>query len=324
MSEIIIYTSEDGNIQLNVNLSQDTVWLSQQQIAELFGTKRQAITKHLKNIFFSQELKEEAVCSILEHTAKDGKKYQTKFYALDAIISVGYRVNSAKATQFRIWATALLKEHLIQGYTLDKLKIWDKGIHELKQTMGLLQRALANNELISDLGANIIQIILSYSKTWHLLLAYDEDKLVLPANSQSITKILSYAEALQAIHSLKEELGFKKEATSFFGQERNGALSSILNNIEQTFFEEALYKTPEEKAAHLLYFIIKDHPFIDGNKRIGCFLFLIYLKIQNIPLKLNDNGLVALALLIAESNPSQKDLMTRLSVNLLMNIKNEE
>lgn len=318
MSEIVIYTAQDGHVQLNINLANDTLWLSQQQLADLFGTQRQAITKHLKNIFSAGELKESSVCSILEHTAQDGKKYKTKFYSLDAVISVGYRVNSTQATQFRIWATSVLKDHLIQGYTIHKPRLAEKGIQELQQTIELLQKTLTRNELINDLGAETIQLILRYAKTWHLLLAYDEDNLTLPKFNHGSSVILHHEDAINAISALKLDLTHRGEATPLFGQEREHAFASILNNIEQTFSGEFLYKTSEEKAAHLLYFTIKDHPFTDGNKRIGCFIFLLYLKLQHIPLKLNDNGLVALALLIAESAPAQKDLMVRLIVNLLV------
>lgn len=318
MSEIVIYTAKDGHVQLDINLAHDTLWLSQQQIAELFGTQRQAITKHLKNIFTSGELNENAVCSILEHTAQDGKKYKTKFYSLDAVISVGYRVNSTQATQFRIWATSVLKDHLIKGYTLYKPRLAEKGINELQQSIELLQKTLTRNELIDDLGSETLQLILSYAKTWHLLLAYDEDNLILPKQGKKSLITLSHEDAVQAITALKLDLTNRGEATPLFGNERAHSFASILGNIEQTFASEALYKTTEEKASHLLYFIIKDHPFTDGNKRIACFIFLLYLKLQNISLRLNDTGLVALALLIAESEPLQKDLMIRLIVNILV------
>lgn len=163
MPEIVIYTAKDGHVQLDINLAHDTLWLSQQQMAELFGTKRQAITKHLKNIFLSGELEENSVWSILERTAKDGKTYKTQFYSLDAIISVGYRVNSSQATQFRIWATQVLKEHLIQGYTIYKPRLAQQGIHELQQTLALLEKKLKHHELVNDLGSAAIQLILSYA-----------------------------------------------------------------------------------------------------------------------------------------------------------------
>ena len=318
MAEIVIYTASNGQIQIAVNLAHDTVWLSQQQMADLFGTKRQAITKHLQNIFSSQELIENSVCSILEHTAKDGKTYKTKFYSLDAVISVGYRVNSRQATQFRIWATNTLKEHLIKGYTIYKPRLAQQGISELHKTIELLQRTLQHQNLASDLGLEAIQLILNYAKTWSLLFAYDQKNLHLPSKSKSITLKLNYEMIIKAVNTLKLELIAKHEATLLFGQERNiGGLQNILNNIEQTFDGNSLYKSAEEKASHLLYFIIKDHPYADGNKRIGCFIFLLYLRIQNIAIKLNDNGLLALALLVAESEPSQKDILIKLIINIL-------
>jgi prophage maintenance system killer protein len=318
MSDIIIYKAKDGHIELDVNIVSGTLWLSQQQMADLFGTKRPAITKHLKNIFNSGELNANSVSSKMERTAADGKKYQTLFYSLDAIISVGYRVNSGQATQFRIWATQVLKEHLIQGYTTHEKRLAERGMKELQQSIELLQKTLARNELVNDVGVETIQLIMSYTKTWHLLLAYDEDELNLPEQGKPSVTELNYKTALKAIETFKSDLGAKGKATALFGNERDHGLQGILGNVEQTFGGEPLYKTTEERAAHLLYFIIKDHPFSDGNKRIGCLIFLLYLKLQNIVIKINDNGLVALALLLAESDPSQKELMIRLIVNLLV------
>lgn len=318
MPEIIIYKAKDGHIELDVNIAHETLWLSQQQMADLFGTKRQAITKHLKNIFNSGELDANSVSSKMEHTAVDGKKYQILFYNLDTVVSVGYRVNSSQATQFRIWATQVLKDHLVRGYTVYEKRLAERGVKELQQSIDLLQKTLTRNDLVNDIGIETIQLIMSYTKTWHLLLAYDEAELTLPAQGKLAITALNYGTAVHAIETLKADLAARNEATTLFGNEREHGLQSILGNIEQTFGGEPLYKTIEERAAHLLYFIIKDHPFSDGNKRIGCLIFLLYLKLQNIAIKLNDNGLVALALLIAESDPQQKDLMIRLTVNLLM------
>ncbi len=317
MSEIVIYKAKDGHIELDVNIAHETLWLSQQQMADLFGTKRQAITKHLKNIFNSSELNADSVSSKMEHTAADGKRYQTLFYNLDAVISVGYRINSSQATQFRIWATQVLKEHLVRGYTVYKKRLAERGVKELQQSILLLQNTLTQNDLVNDIGIETIQLIMSYTKTWHLLLAYDEDELTLPARGRLAIATLNYESAVHAIETLRSDLAARNEATPLFGNEREQGLQSILGNIEQTFGGEPLYKTIEERAAHLLYFIIKDHPFSDGNKRIGCLIFLLYLRLQNTAIKLNDKGLVALALLIAESDPKQKDLMVRLIVNLL-------
>jgi len=319
MSEITIYTTADGHIALDVSLSEETVWLSLNQMCTLFGRDKSVISRHLSKIFEINELERDSVVANFATTARDGKIYQVDYYNLDAIISVGYRVNSQEAVRFRKWATQVLKEHLIKGFTVYKPRLAQQGLHELQQTVELLQKTLKHHELVNDLGSEAIQLILSYAKTWSLLLAYDEGLLEFPKKGkQAALSSLSYEAAIEAISILKADLMARSEATPLFGNDRNKSLESILNNIEQTFRGDQLYKTVEEKAAHLLYFIIKDHPFTDGNKRIGCFIFLLYLKLQNAALKLNENGLVALALLVAESNPIQKDLMIRLIVNLLV------
>ena len=317
MSEIIIYKAKDGHVELNVSLSEETVWLSLKQIAELFGRDKSVISRHLLNIFKNNELDKSSVVANFATTAADGKTYQVDYYNLDAIISIGYRVNSSEATQFRIWATSILKEHLIKGYTTYEKRIAERGVKELQQSIELLQKTLTRNDMVNDIGTETIQLIMSYTKTWHLLLAYDEDELALPVHAKQTTTMLDYETSMHAIATLKSDLAARDEATNLFGNEREQGLQGILGNIEQTFGGELLYKTIEERAAHLLYFIIKDHPFSDGNKRIGCLIFLLYLKLQNTTIKLNDNGLVALALLIAESDPQQKELMVRLIVNLL-------
>lgn len=324
---MVIYQSKEGDIQLEVNFSEETVWLSLNQMTELFGRDKSVISRHLANIFNSEELEKKETVAKFATVQKEGNKNvsrEIEYYNLDAILSVGYRVNSKQGSNFRKWASQILKEHLVDGYTLNKKQLAEQGVKELQQAIDLLQKTLVHNALVSELGQDTMQIILNYTKTWHLLLAYDENQLCLPDQEKKSLAALHYSDALQAIDSLKTDLLHRQEATALFGQERNKALSSILNNIEQTFGGESLYKTTEEKAANLLYFIIKDHPFTDGNKRIGCFIFLLYLKLQHIPLKLNDNGLVALALLIAESDPAQKDLMIRLIVNLLINIHGDK
>lgn len=318
MSKIVIYKADDGHIELNVNLAQDTVWLTQKQLSDLFDKNIRTISEHISNIFKEKELQEDSVVRNFRITAADGKSYDTKHYNLDVIISVGYRVKSKQGTRFRQWATQVLNEHLIKGYTTNKKRLAEQGINELQQTVELLQKTLVKNELVSDLGAETIQLIIGYAKTWRLLLAYDEDKLSLPEKGKPSTSTLAYDAVKKAIESLKVNLSAKGEAIALFGNERDSGFESILNNLEQTFGGDPLYKTVEEKAAHLLYFVIKDHPFTDGNKRIGCFVFLLYLKLQKALCKLNDNGLAALALLIAESDPKQKDLMIRLITNLLI------
>lgn len=321
MTEIVIYTAKDGHVELNVSLADETVWLSMSQMVQLFGRDKSVISRHLNNIFKINELEREATVAKYATVQKEGDrevKREVEYYNLDAIISVGYRVNSKEGVQFRKWASQVLKDHLIRGYTTYEKRLSERGVHELQQTVELLQKTLVHHDLVNDLGQEAIQLILAYSKTWDLLLAYDEGELKLPEQGKVTSARLNYEAALSAIESLKTDLGARNEAIHLFGREREGGLDSILNNIEQTFGGEPLYKTAEEKAAHLFYFVIKDHPFTDGNKRIGSFMFLLYLKSQSMPIKLNENGLVALALLVAESDPKQKEMIIRLIVNLLM------
>lgn len=318
MSEVVIYKAKDGHIELRVSLSEETVWLTQKQLSDLFDKDVRTISEHINNIFKEGELNETSVIRKFRITAADGKTYDIKHYNLDVIISVGYRVHSKRGTEFRQWATQVLKDHLTQGYTLYEKRLAERGVEELQQSIKLLQKTLTRNRLVNDVGAETMQLIISYTKTWHLLLAYDENKLQLPKQTKRPSVKLNYEMACNAIETLQRDLSAKNEATTFFGNEPEQGLQSILANIEQTFDGEPLYKSVEERAAHLLYFIIKDHPFTDGNKRIGCLIFLLYLKLQKIAIKLNDNGLVALALLIAESDINQKDLLVRLVVNLMM------
>jgi prophage maintenance system killer protein len=321
VTDIVIYTTQDGRVELDVSLVGETVWLSMNQMVQLFGRDKSVISRHLSNIFKIKELDKETTVAKYATVQKEGErevKREVEYYNLDAIISVGYRVNSKEGVQFRKWASQILKEHLIRGYTVYNKQLSERGVRELQQTVELLQKTLVHHDLVNDLGQEAIQLIMTYTKTWGLLLAYDEGELQLPTQAKATVPRLSYEAALSAIDSLKTDLGARNEAVYLFGKERDSGLESILKNIEQTFGGEPLYKTPEEKAAHLFYFIIKDHPFTDGNKRIGSFMFLLYLKSQNMPIKLNENGLVALALLVAESDPGQKEMIIWLIVNLLM------
>jgi prophage maintenance system killer protein len=317
MSEVLIYEAENGQARVDVRLEAETVWLSLTQLTGLFGRDKSVISRHLRNIFKDGELNRDAVVAFFATTATDGKTYQVEYFNLDTIISVGYRVNSAQATRFRQWATRILREHLVQGYTLNQTRLAERGITEAQQAIELLARTLNNQALVNETGREVLQLVVRYAKTWRLLLEYDESRLALPVGCQAARGVLDYGRAVMAIAQIKSELMARSEATQLFGLERGEALQGILGSIEQSMFGEALYPTREEKAAHLLYFIIKDHPFSDGNKRIGAFMFLLYLQQEQMSMTINDNGLTALALLIAESNPSNKDLMIRLVVNLL-------
>lgn len=317
MSEVLIYETESGQTQVNVRLDAETVWLTQEQMAALFGRERSVVTKHLRNVFNEGELDEKSNVQNL-HIA--GSDKPVKFYNLDTIISVGYRVKSQRGVQFRLWATRTLREHLVQGYTLNSTRLAERGISEAQQAIELLARTLSNQALVNDTGREVLELVSRYAKTWRLLLEYDEDRLVLPPGCQPARGVLDYDRAAVAIAQIKNELMECNEATPLFGQQRGEALQGILGSIEQTMFGESLYRSREEKAANLLYFVIKDHPFSDGNKRIGSFLFLLYLRQECMAMNINENALTALALLIAESKPANKELMIRLVVNLLVDV----
>ena len=319
MSEIVIF--EGDSQQVEVRLEGETLWLSLQQLADLFGRDKSVISRHLKNIFETNELERDSVVAKNATTAADGKVYQVEYFNLDAIISVGYRVNSTRATRFRQWATRVLREHLTQGYSLNEHRLAQRGLEELTQAVELLGRTLTRQELVTDVGREVVGLILSYAKTWRLLQDYDEGKLTVPAGARPARGVLAYDEARRALDALAEELRNRGEASELFARERADGLAAILGNIEQTMFGEPLYKTREERAAHLLYFVIKNHPFSDGNKRSGAFLFLLYLRQEGMRLPLDENGLTALTLLIAESDPKAKDLMVRLAMNLLADQK---
>ena len=318
MSEIAIFTNEVGDISVDVRLDNDTVWLTQNQIAELFQKERSVITKHIRNVLKESEL-DNSVCAKFAHTGSDGKNYQTSYYNLDMIISVGYRVNSKKAVEFRKWASGVLKDYLLKGYSINHKKIMAKELDELKQTVLLLSNTLLNQNLVNETGSELLGLIRSYAKTWDILVKYDEDRLELPKSKASaMARELGYEEAKLAIMDLKTELSLTLEASNLFGQERGEALDGIIGNLYQTFGGDDLYPSIEEKAAHLIYFIIKDHPFSDGNKRIGCLLFLLFLNINGFKLTaVTPESLTALALLIAESDPTQKEIIIKLLVNLL-------
>ncbi len=319
--ELILYQSEEGKAAVEVRLQGETIWLTLNQMTELFGRDKSVISRHLRNIFQSGELERAAVVAKNATTAADGKTYQVDYYNLDAIISVGYRVNSIRGTQFRIWATSVLKDHLVKGYTLNQKRLAEKGVGEARQMLDLLSNTMQSHELVTDEGRAILDIVGSYSRTWQLLWQYDEDSLVTPKRAGKKPQvILELDTARSAIASLKAELLKKGEATDIFGQERGEALAGIIGAVQQTFGGQDVYPTVEEKAANLLYFIIKDHPFTDGNKRIGSFLFLLFLSRNSLPgaENLDSRALVALTLLTASSAPDQKDLLIRLVVNLLM------
>ncbi len=322
--EVVVYEAPDGQARVDVRLERETVWLTLLQMAELFGRDKSVVSRHLRNIFASEELDRKVVVAKNATTAADGKTYQVEFFNLDAIISVGYRVNSKRGTQFRIWATRTLREHLLRGYTLNEHRLRERGIGDLEQTVSLLTRTLTSRSLVTDEGSAVLRVVQRYARAWRLLLEYDEDRLSTnPVRPVVPTAPLSIEEARTAAAKLKAELAARGEAGALFGLERGDSLPAIIGTLEQTFDGKPLYPSVQSRGAHLLYFVIKDHPFGDGNKRIGTLLFLEYLR-RNGMLMRSDGGqrlpettMVALALLIAESEPAQKDLMIRLVLSLL-------
>lgn len=312
---VILYKNK-----VEVKLDKETVWLTQAHIAQLFGIKRPAITKHLANIFKTKELDVRSVCSILEHTALDGKKYKTKFYNLDAIISVGYRVNSARATRFRIWATNVLRKYLVDGYAINekRLKVAKYKYLELQKTLKLLDNVI-HLEAVSDDTKGLIQVITEYTRALGILDDYDHQKLSVPKGTKRTKFKLTYSEARNIIDVMKQK--FKDSA--LVGQEKDRSFKSSIGAVYQTFGGKDVYPTVEEKAAHLLYFVTKNHSFVDGNKRIAAALFICFLQKNNILFckdgikRIEDNALVALTLMTAASKTSEKDMMIKVILNLL-------
>ena len=311
-NEIIIF--ENQNIKLEVNFNDETVWLNQAQMAKLFDKDRKTITRHIQNIFRDEELEEKAVCSFFEHVGNDGKKYKVQFYNLDMIISVGYRVKSQNGVIFRRWANKILKEYLIKGYSINQ-----KRLEALEKTVKLINLAgRIDNKLEGTEAQDIIKVINNYSNALNLLDSYDYKDIKKPDGTYN-DKIITYDNCIDIIKKLKFD-----SKSNLFALERNNGLKEIIGTIYQSFDGIDLYKSIEEKAANFLYLIIKNHVFIDGNKRIGATLFLYFLDYYNILYRndkkaLDDNTLVAITLLIAQSNPKEKEILIDLVMNFLVN-----
>ncbi|HMW48605.1 MAG TPA: RhuM family protein [Cellvibrionaceae bacterium] len=322
-NKVQLFTSADGVVSLEVSLDQETTWLSLDQMVYLFERDKSVISRHLRNLFAEGELERRSVVAKNATTAADGKTYQVDYYNLDVIISVGYRVKSQRGVQFRQWATRVLKQHLVQGYTINQKRLAERGI-EFEQAIALLSKTLSNQQLVAPAGEAVLGVISEYARSWSLLQGYDEQSLADIAQQQQGMIALDFTHALTAIAELKRELMAKGEATELFAQLRGNGLESAIVTIEQGFGEEFFYPNIASRAAHLLYFVIKNHPLADGNKRTGSFLFLWYLQInQHLLAKpvaqlINDNTLVALALLVAESLPDQKELMIRLVEHFIL------
>ena len=321
--EIVVYEAPNGEVRVDVRLERETVWLSQEQMAELFGRERSVVTKHIRNVFKEGELDPGATSAKFAQVRSEGGRAVTRevdHYNLDVIISVGYRVKSQRGTQFRIWATRTLREHLVRGYTLDRQR-FAQNAAELEAALALVRRAAAGEALTMDQGRGLVDVIARYTQTFLLLQRYDEGLLVEPKGNPGGV-LPAVEEARTAVARLKADLLARGEATGLFGREREDGLAALLGNLDQSVFGEPAYPTIESKAAHLLYFVIKNHPFADGNKRIGSFLFVDFLHrngrlFRNGEAVINDVGLAALALLAAESAPKDKEVMIRLVMNML-------
>jgi len=316
-NQIQLFQAADGKVELEVSLDQDTAWLSLDQMVDLFARDKSVISRHISNIFKEGELVRDSVVAKNATTAADGKIYQVSYFNLDVIISVGYRVKSQRGVQFRQWATGVLKQYLVEGYTLNQRRLQERGI-EFEQVVELLSKTLANQQLVTEQGAAVLQVINDYARSWSLLQGYDEQSIVDQTARQIDMARLELEQVLPAIAQLKQTLIAKGEATELFAQLRGDGLASALGTLEQGFGDEWFYPNVASRAAHLLYFVIKNHPLADGNKRTGSFLFLWYLRnnqhllAKPVEALVNDNTLVALALLVAESKPDQKELIIRL------------
>jgi prophage maintenance system killer protein len=325
--DVVVYQSEDGSLHIETRMVGETIWLSMAQIAELFGVNVPAVSKHIKNIYGTGELEAGPTVSKMETVRQEGQRQVTRaieHYSLDMIISVGYRVNSARATRFRVWATKTLKEHLTRGYTLNRQR-FEHNAQELEAALTLVRKAASGEVLTSDQGKGLVDIITRYTQTFLLLQRYDEGLLTEPKGIEG-GHLPDLPEARQLIAGLKQELLARKEATELFGREREEGLASVLGNLDQSVFGEPAYPSIESKAAHLLYFVVKNHPFSDGNKRIGSYLFIDFLHrngrlFRNGEVVINDVGLAALTLLVAESDPKDKEILIRLIMNMLAGVE---
>ena len=321
-NQLIIYEDKDKKIE--VKLREETIWLSLNQIAALFEKDKSVISRHIKNIYETGELQRESTVAKFATVQTEGKrkvKRMIEYYNLDVIIAVGYRVNSRKATQFRIWATNVLKNYLIKGYVINEKRITREKLKELEEAIKFIKSNINTPYLTAQEAKGMLEIIEKYALVWKWIEQYDTGKIQVEKTRKE-RKPISYEEARAAIDQLKTYLMARDEASEIFGQERDrGLFESALNTIFQTFGGQELYPSLEEKAANLLYLIIKNHPFVDGNKRIGALLFLKFLYDNLSPeelfKKFNSNTLTALCYLVAASPTEQKDQLIKLIMNFI-------
>jgi len=314
--DVVIFEAKDGTARLEVQLDHETVWLTQEQMAKLFERERSVITKHLGNIFREGELDKKSNVQNM-HIAHSDKP--VAFYNLDVIISVGYRVKSHRGTQFRQWATRVLRDHLVKGYSIHEQRLRDEAAKfgELQRSVELLSRTLTRQELVSETGGDVLRVINDYAYALATLDRYDHGTLVTGETTRDARYHIGYEEAIGIVKAMKGEFD------GLFGIEKDQGFKSAIGAIYQTFGGEELYPSVEEKAANFLYFIVKNHAFSDGNKRIAAALFVYFMAANGIlyrpdgSKRLADNALVALTLLIAESRPDERDTIVKVIINLI-------
>ena len=325
MNEIEIYKDKDNQTQIEVKFEEETVWLNQAQLAGLFKGSRTNIVEHIKNIYKTGELEEASTCRKFRQVQKEGKRNverQIDHYNLDIIISVGYRINSKQGTQFRQWATQRLKDYLVKGYAINEKRLAEaeSRFNELKQAIQLFDKVAQAKEISGSEVQGLLKVLSDFTVALDILDQYDHQTLKIRKTKSKEVFRINYKEATKAIEGLKNKFG----GSALFGNEKDKSFRGSLKGIYQTFDGKDLYPSVEEKAAHLLYFVVKNHSFTDGNKRIAAFLFVWFLERNNLLYYLgkkviDDNALVALTLMIAESNPDDMNLMIKVIVNLINN-----
>jgi len=314
--KLVLYKSKDGSIKLEATLEQETIWLSLNQLANLFERDKSVISRHLKNIYNTKELSKKATVANFATVQKEGDRTverNVEYFNLDSIISVGYRVNSKRGTEFRIWATKILRDHLVKGYTKNS-----KRLAELKKTLKLASEITHRKNLSGEEATAILRTITDYAYALELLDDYDHQRVKKYKTTKKKAKAIKYDEALSIIEKMR-----KATASDIFGAEKDESLHSSLNAIMQSFDDKDLYPSLEEKAANLLYFLVKNHSFVDGNKRIAAVIFLQFIEKNNLlyrddgSQRIANNALVAITLMIAESKPEEKEVITTMLTNLI-------
>ena len=321
--DIVIYTSADGTVQTEVRMESDTLWLTQYQLEELFDTERTSVVKHIKNILDSAELEKQATCAKYAQVRQEGTrqvKRNIQYYNLDMILSVGYRVNSKRGTQFRIWANRILKEHLVKGYTINQKRLLEQQqrIEELRGSIAMVERSLLEEVETIDEARAIVRLLSDFSKGLELLDDYDHETLATEGNTRAQAVVIGKAEFMSVVDSMRGEFD-----SGVFGKHKDASFDSSVNQIYQSFGGTELYPTIELKAAMLLYLVVKNHSFVDGNKRIAAALFLYFLKKNGLLYQsdssriIGNDGLAALTLLIAISKPEEKSTMVQIVLSIL-------